>query len=571
VVFAGLLALAAAAPAQADRLTASQSWNGIGFGYCVDDQQSIASTFTPAVSGRLKTVSVWLQSAGSDRSVSAEIRAANPDGSPTSTVLGSTQITAPGDPAGAVHEDSGTFPAGPVVTAGTSYVLALTSTGMGCLPGWSFSDSGGAAWFARPSDFDGWQQIQSLPVLDHQAFALSVAIDSPPDRPAAPKVNETLNADGNQTLSWSATTDPDGDAVDHYVLQHERADQSSFSDVATVSGTSYQFGADGPSEGEGSWTYRVVAVDSNSAASAPSDASAPVVVDHTKPSAPSAQASPAAAYTDGSGTSWYKDSVSVSFSDHGDPPLIDGSPGSGVASVTSSQTFDSANVDGSTGRFSIDGTATDRAGNVSDATTVAGKVDWQPPEASFSDCPQTPVLLHSARSVEWTASDPAPSSGLATASAGSLDLDTAAVGAHTASSPAPSDNVGHTGHVASCTYTVGYSFSGFGSPVHNAPVINAGKGGRTYPVKWQLGDANGQPIATLGAVSSITYKPSSCASFTTDPTGSAAASTPGASGLRYDAAAAPYQLNWATPGAGCYTLFLTLDSGQVFRAYFSLS
>ena len=562
---AGLLT--AGASAEADQVAALQPWNGVGGGYCIDSQQSIATTFSPTVSGQASAVSVWLASDFVDREVSAEIHTANADGSPTSTILGTTAVTAPGDRTNGVHEDSGTFTSGPVLVAGTTYTLALTSSAPSCEVGWSSSSSGAPAWYDTPGSSSGWQEI--LYGQTHQAFALSVAMNTPPTKPATPTSDESLNSDGNETISWTPATDPDGDSIDHFVLQDERSDQSSFSTVANVSGTSYRFGTDGASEQEGTWTYRVIAVDSAGNTSDPSDASNPVVVDETPPNAPTASTTPTAAYTDAAGTHWYKDTVTVSFADNGDPPLVDGSPGSGVASVTPPKSFGPANVDPATGAFSITGTVSDRAANVSAPTTVSGKIDWQAPTASFANCPSSPVLLNGDGTINWTVSDRTPSSGLATPASGSLSLNTRQVGSQTVSSPVPVDNVGHTGNPASCTYTVGYAFGGFSAPVSNAPAINGGHGGRTYPLKWSLAAGGGKPVTALSAVKSITYNPSACSAFTTDPSGSVQAGATGRTGLR--SSGGVYTYNWSTPGPGCYTLFLTLDSGQVLPAYFDLS
>lgn len=564
--------LAASAPASADQVAVSQPWNGISVGYCVDPQQSMASTFVPTASGKAQTASVWLQSDSAARTISAQILSANDDGSPGATVLGTTTVTAPADSGFGVHQDDANFDSGPVLHAGDTYVLALSSSDQAenCLPGWSFSSSGGTAWFSNPAVGSSWQPIDTgVPQLDHTAFALTVSVDTPPNQPAAPSSDQSLNSDGHQTVSWSPTVDPDGDSIDHYVLQHKRSDQSSFSDVGSVTGSSYRFGADGPAEDEGTWTYRVIAVDSNGNASVPSDPSASVVVDKTPPAAPSAAADPAPAYADAAGDAWYKDSVRVSFTDNGDPGLADGSPGSGVASVTSPKTFDGSDVDPGTGAFSIDGTASDNAGNVSAAKTVSGYVDWRAPVSSFKDCPTTPVLLGSSQSVDWAATDPQPSSGLATQGSGTIALDTSTAGAHTVNAPAPSDNVGHTGNAASCAYTVDYEFSGFSAPLRNGPSVNTGHGGRTYPVKWQLTDAAGRQITALSAIRALTYKATSCAAFSSDSAGSVPAGASGASGLRNDGG--QYTFNWSTPGTGCYTLFLTLDSGQVLPVYFALS
>ena len=64
-----------------------------------------------------------------------------------------------------------------------------------------------------------------------------------------------------------------------------------------------------------------------------------------------------------------------------------------------------------------------------------------------------------------------------------------------------------------------YTFSGFLPPINVPPTVNTSPAGRSLPFKWTLADVQGFAVTDLGAVDSITYKPSACAPFTTDPAG----------------------------------------------------
>lgn len=376
-----------------------------------------------------------------------------------------------------------------------------------------------------------------------------------PSVPGAPTLaagSSTPNQ-GVFTLEWTASTDSQDDPIT-YELQHKNSSAgATFSTVASaLTANSYAF-TSAAREAEGTWTYQVRASD-GSLASAYSSASSAIKVDRSAPTAPTASFSPTAAdYNDGS-INWWNEAVTVSFGGSTDPALADASVGSGVATYTTAQSFNT------TGTHNYSGTATDNAGNQSAATSGTVGVDVTAPTISFDGCPTTAVLLNSSISLGWTASDGTGQSGLATAATGSVSLLTSSVGTKTATTPIARDNVGNESAAATCTYTVGYNFIGFDRPVDNNGVLNVVKAGQAVPLKFRLLDANNQPVLS-GVTASVTVVNLSCDRATTSDLLEELAT--GGSGLQ-NLGDGYYQFNWATSKTyanSCKTMRLNLGEG----------
>ncbi|MDQ3548624.1 MAG: PxKF domain-containing protein, partial [Chloroflexota bacterium] len=273
-------------------------------------------------------------------------------------------------------------------------------------------------------------------------------------------------------------------------------------------------------------------------------------IDLTAPNAPSVSADRVPEYSD-LAVDWYKDTVTVSFAGNGDPDLADGTPGSGVdpASIPAATTFSAS------GQHTASGSVADLAGNVSAPASLTLSVDATAP-AIMLTCP-TSVVLNGAAVATWTATD--GESGLATASTGTIALDTSSAGAQTAIVPAGTaeDNVGHLSSAASCSYSVSYLFTGFNEP---ARPMNAGQ---AIPMTWQITDAAGDGIGDLDSVASLTF--SACGGGP-----ATAADDAGSSGLRYQGAGR-WHFNWKTPkslAGSCQILTLTLNDGTTHSATF---
>ncbi|MFN8474975.1 MAG: hypothetical protein U0822_22500 [Anaerolineae bacterium] len=221
--------------------------------------------------------------------------------------------------------------------------------------------------------------------------------------------------------------------------------------------------------------------------------------------------------------------------------------------------------------------------SVTNAATLTVSIDATPPTISITSPVEGAFYLTGAPlTASYTCSDPGGSGvktcvgteqGGAVVNNGS-PLSTATVGAR-AFKVTATDNAGNSVS-KTVHYTVGYTI-GYVSATVAPPRVNTVLalriGASSASVKWKLSNAAGTAITAPGTVTGIAYKlnssSASCSSFTTDPAGATAA-TITSTNPSYSAAQKLWAYNWLLPGRGCYTLFITLNSGQVIPLFYHI-
>ena len=365
----------------------------------------------------------------------------------------------------------------------------------------------------------------------------------PPAAPGVPALADGTSPNrGDFTLGWGASTDPDGDAVTYDI--HQRHGRGGGLVGERLSGPTLAL----TGQAEASLQYYVSATDGNEFQS--SDWSATIVVDRTPPAAPAITADRAPEHADGEGANWYRDEVVVDVAPGADPPLWDGSHGSGTVSPVAAQhTFDSA------GAHEVSERSIDAVGNTSAPASLVVHVDTSAPEVALGACPAQ-ARLGATESVGWTASD--TGSGLTGPESGSVALDTSSVGAKTVR-VGVADRVGHVSETT-CDYAVVYAFTGFEAPLKAAhPALNPVGIGQTVPVRFSLGGDLGLDV--LAGAPTLT--PISCQ--TAQPSGEPRV-TIAQRPLSYDASKRQYTFWWQTLREWkktCAQFALALDDGTV--------
>jgi hypothetical protein len=219
------------------------------------------------------------------------------------------------------------------------------------------------------------------------------------------------------------------------------------------------------------------------------------------------------------------------------------------------------------------GSCTNDAGLTTSAAPLTIKLDRTPPAIASANEDQT-YTLNSAQTVSFSCSDPGTLSGVGTCIGTLINggaLPTAPAGSHSYSVTA-TDNAGNSSS-RTVSYSVSDKFSGFLPPLNSdSSVVNVGNAGRTYPIKWQLTDANGNYVTDAVPNTTIAVAKIGCMTGlptdTIDYTASA-----GGTALRYDSTANQYVYNWATPSAksACYKMTVTTPDGLPHVALFQLN
>jgi hypothetical protein len=422
---------------------------------------------------------------------------------------------------------------------------------------WPFVGVKGSALALGPGSAAIDAATVSCPATDQRGLARpgggACDIGAYENHPPAVPTNLVLSAGSNPGnsehigLAWANATDPDFDSLTYRLFGKDSDDAG---EILLYSGS--------PSTAaltlaEGTYGFRVDAFDGNHA-SASSATLNGIVVDLTAPSSPTATPDRDPDFTATDGTEWYGDHVDVTFGASSDPLLADGSAGSGVSFVTPVQTLDTS------GGHTVSGSATDFAGNVSAATDATFHVDADPPSVSFIACPGS-VVLGSAISLGWTASD--ADSGLSSPGSGALAVDTSTIGTRALTASA-TDNVGHTA-TASCSLDVIYDFAGFLDPIVNPPGYNGTWGaGAVVPLAFSLAGNQGLAVIAAGYPQSLMVD---CSTSPESTTGQ-----PAAGSLTFSTGkGGRYLYRWTTEKGWkgtCRQLIVRLVDGTYHRANF---
>ena len=415
-----------------------------------------------------------------------------------------------------------------------------------------------------------------------QSNAATVRVTVNPDNdapttPGAITPTQSLNNDGAFTLDWGASTDVDGNDVT-YTLEKRDSDDANWSEVASgLTSDSYTFGGTNPTnpvEDEGTWDYRVKAVDSPAGPESDySTAENLVKVDKSGPNDPTLSFNTSANQSlkaTLSGVDWYKDSALLDVAANGDKTLADTSAGSGVDAASLLPNPFSVSTNGTS---TASRTVSDNATNESAAGTLQVNVDAANPTLGNGNCPTAgPFILNSGggtQSVTITASD--GESGVDNAASTlSGSVNTSTVGEKTVTFKA----VDHVGHEVTkeCNYNVTYDFSGFLQPINHqtGTDVSTFKAGSTVPVKLVLKDASGNVVQSASAPQWLTPQKGSATNQAVDESVFTDQAT---SGTLYKWDGTQYHYNWKTKGvAGSfyYKIGVKLDDGQTYNVNISL-